>query len=89
MRALRNLAKQKRMLADQARRVEQDERRLVRQLAHVLPSLGYRLLTAPAVAPKRLRCPKCPRNFAHPHHLARHVSAMHRRRRRSVGRRKR
>src|SRR5215469_6851761 len=55
MRSLRNLAKQKRMLADQAQRVEQDERRLVRQLAQVLARLGYRLLVAPAVGPKRLR----------------------------------
>jgi len=55
MRSLRNLAKQKRMLADQARRVEQDERQLVRQLAQVLPRLGYRLVAAPVVGPKRLR----------------------------------
>ena len=92
MRSLRKLARQKQSIAVQARRIERDERRLLRQLEDVLPSLGYRLLATSRAAggkPKRLRCPQCPRRFAHPLPLARHVSATHRPKRRSPGRRKR
>ena len=69
------------------------ERELISNLNRVLPGIGYRIVpialrgrTSPS-APRRARlarptdkplaCPRCPRTFAHPLHLGRHMSATH------------
>jgi uncharacterized C2H2 Zn-finger protein len=85
---LKKLARQKHGLKDRERLVATEERRLVKNLSRVLPSIGYRLVPVSGAAPKvgamtgarrikRLRCPKCDRRFAHPLPLARHLSATH------------
>ena len=86
--SLKKLARAKTEHQEKGRLVERIERRLLEQFNRMLPSIGYRLvpLTAPqpqSAAPngtgraKRLQCPTCERRFAHPMHLARHMSATH------------
>src|SRR5262245_24196291 len=69
------------------------ERELVSNLNRVLPGIGYRVVpmganiqtsrnagrTGRPMRPqaKPLQCPQCPRTFAHPLHLGRHLSATH------------
>jgi hypothetical protein len=69
------------------------ERELISNLNRVLPDMGYRVVPIDAQASKsesRVRrgrlirprgkplvCPQCPRTFAHPLHLGRHMSATH------------
>ena len=90
--SLQLLATQKRGLADKERQLKQTERRVIDSLGRLLSSLGYRLVgvnggaartTSARVdgraAPKRIRCPECDRRFGRPLHLARHMSAKHRR----------
>ena len=68
--------------------VAKTERRLVEDLGHLLPTIGYRLVAlsqakmAGSMANgsrrvKRLKCPKCDRRFAHPLPMARHLKATH------------
>ena len=86
--SLKKLAREKQGLRHKGQLVAKTERRLVEDLGHLLPTIGYRLLPLPAAKlkgmmgdgprrVKRLRCPKCPRRFAHPLPLARHLSATH------------
>lgn len=85
--SLKRLARQKRGLRETGRALADTERRLVQRLTHVLPSIGYRLVslgggqqrggTVLSGRRKRLRCPKCDRRFAHPLPLSRHLSATH------------
>jgi uncharacterized C2H2 Zn-finger protein len=61
---------------------------MIDSLRNLLPQMGYRVIPAagsgrsgalvPTVLkPKRLRCPKCERRFAHPLPMARHLKATH------------
>jgi hypothetical protein len=84
--SLQSLARQKQSLMKR-------ERKLMATLNRLLPRLGYRIVTPAlrdgagrrSVRPRRtmtsrrssLACPHCDRRFAHPLHLGRHVSAMH------------
>ena len=87
---LRKLARDKRTMREKERLLARTERRLVEHLGRVLSRAGYGLLPAAggkrAAAktttnyrgkPKRLRCPKCSRRFSHPLPMARHMSATH------------
>ena len=86
--SLRKLAREKQMLHHTERRVVADERRLFEQLRRAVALLGYHLTDGrsrmqadgPRTAPrrKRLKCPRCNRRFSHRLPMARHVSAMHR-----------
>ena len=86
--SLRKLAREKQTLYQTERRVVADERRLFEQLRRAVSLLGYRLTdgrsrrqaVGPRTAPRRrrLKCPRCNRRFSHPLPMARHVSAMHR-----------
>lgn len=69
------------------------ERELISNLNRVLPGIGYRVVAIAAKVQrakgagriarpmrpgaKPLSCPQCPRTFAHPLHLGRHMSATH------------
>jgi hypothetical protein len=69
------------------------ERELISNLNRVLPGIGYKVISIAAggqndhrrsrrgrlLRPvgKPLPCPQCPRTFAHPLHLGRHMSATH------------
>jgi hypothetical protein len=70
--------------------VANKERELITGLNRVLPGIGYRVVPSgpgerrplPSSRPARpaskaLSCPHCPRTFAHPLHLGRHMSATH------------
>lgn len=70
--------------------VANKERDLIENLNRLLPDMGYHVVPiapgAPGSAPtaprsrqsgKPLACPHCPRTFAQPLHLGRHVSATH------------
>jgi hypothetical protein len=85
--SLQSLTTQKQLLMKR-------EQKLIATLNRLLPRLGYRIVTAAlsdgvgrrSAQPRRtmtsrrksLACPHCDRRFAHPLHLGRHVSAMHR-----------
>ena len=71
------------------------EKELIDNLNRVLPDMGYRVVPMGSTgrrssrpsgtvreADKTLSCPHCPRRFAHPLHLGRHVGAMHREKKR-------
>lgn len=89
--SLKTLARQRQVINEKERQVEQVERRFIENLGRLLTPLGYRLLPlngqatksgrasgmsrTPAI--KRLRCPHCDRRFARPLHLGRHLSAAH------------
>jgi hypothetical protein len=89
--SLKTLARQRQVIKEKERQVEQVERRLIENLGRLLTPFGYRLRPlngrasksgrspgangAPLV--KRLRCPHCERRFARPLHLGRHLSAAH------------
>lgn len=67
------------------------EKSLIDQLNRALRGIGYQVVpkaaSAPRAAtrqtgtrragPRTLQCPHCPRKFAQPAHLGRHVSAKH------------
>ena len=65
------------------------ERQMIESLRQLLPRMGYRVVPAAGAhgrfaatvssmhKPKRLRCPKCDRRFAHPLPMARHLKATH------------
>jgi hypothetical protein len=54
------------------------ERRFLKQLRRALPNgLGRPTKMAAASTRRTLKCPKCPRRFARPVHLGRHLSATH------------
>jgi len=86
--SLKRLAREKQGLRHRGQMVAKTERRLVEDLGHLLPTIGYRLvpLSAAKLAGsmadgsrrvKRLKCPKCDRRFAHPLPMARHMKATH------------
>ena len=86
--SLKRLAREKQGLRHRGQMVAKTERRLVEDLGHLLPTIGYRLvpLSAAKLAGsmadgsrrvKRLKCPKCDRRFAHPLPMARHLKATH------------
>src|SRR5262245_55859205 len=86
--SLRKLAREKQGLRHRGQLVAKTERRLVEDLGHLLPTVGYRLVPLSAAKlkgvagdgirrVKRLRCPKCDRRFAHPLPMARHLAATH------------
>ena len=86
--SLKRLAREKQGLRHKGLAVAKTERRLVEDLGHLLPTIGYRLVPLSAVKMagamgdgsrrvKRLRCPKCDRRFAHPLPMARHMTATH------------
>ena len=86
--SLKRLAREKQGLRHRGQAVAKTERRLVEDLGHLLPTIGYRLVPLSGVKlagtmgdgsrrVKRLRCPKCDRRFAHPLPMARHLSATH------------
>ena len=81
------LLREKHSLSTKANQLARTERRLVEKLSRALSQSGYRVVPLGAgVAsrgavkpgrPKRLRCPKCERMFAHPLPMARHLKATH------------
>jgi len=86
--SLRRLAREKQGLRHRGQMVAKTERRLVEDLGHLLPTIGYRLVPLSSVKMagvlangsrrvKRLKCPKCDRRFAHPLPMARHLAATH------------
>jgi len=86
--SLRRLAREKQGLRHRGQIVAKTERRLVEDLGHLLPTIGYRLVPLSGVKmggamangsrrAKRLKCPKCDRRFAHPLPMARHLAATH------------
>ena len=89
--SLKTLARQRQVIKDKERQVDQVERRFIENLGRLLTPLGYRLLPSNGQATKsgrasgvsstpairRLRCPHCDRRFARPLHLGRHLSAAH------------
>jgi len=86
--SLKRLAREKQGLRHRGQLVAKTERRLVEDLGHLLPTIGYRLVPlsqakmAGSMANgsrrmKRLKCPKCDRRFAHPLPMARHLKATH------------
>ena len=85
--SLKRLAREKQGLRHRGQVVAKTERRLVEDLGHLLPTIGYRLVPLSAAKMgtmadgsrrvKRLRCPKCDRRFAHPLPMARHLAATH------------
>jgi hypothetical protein len=89
--SLKTLARQRQVIKEKERQVEQVERRFLENLGRLLTPLGYRLLPVDGRATKsgrplganstplikRLRCPHCDRRFARPLHLGRHLSAAH------------
>jgi uncharacterized C2H2 Zn-finger protein len=88
MTSLKKLARAQQGLRHKGQLVAKTERRLVDDLGHLLPTIGYCLVPMPSPKlkgmmgdgtrrVKRLRCPKCDRRFAHPLPMARHLSATH------------
>jgi hypothetical protein len=91
--SLKTLARQRQVIKEKERQVEQVERRFLENLGRLLTPLGYRLIpvngratksgrslgasSTPSPLIKRLRCPHCDRRFARPLHLGRHLSAAH------------
>jgi uncharacterized C2H2 Zn-finger protein len=84
------LVREKEALRTKERRLARRETQMIDSLRQLLPRMGYRLVTSDGPRrlrrsgavigsgkPKRLRCPKCERRFAHPLPLARHLSATH------------
>ena len=60
------------------KRLARDQQRVIAQLQRLLPILnGTPKAAIAAKAPKRLRCPRCDRRFAHPMNLGRHLQATH------------
>jgi len=85
---LERLVRDRRALQVREQRHARQEQQMIDSLRHLLPQMGYRVIPAggpgrpgAAVAtvlkPKRLRCPKCERRFAHPLPMARHLKATH------------
>src|SRR5262249_60195742 len=86
--SLKRLAREKQGLRHRGQLVAKTERRLVEDLGHLLPTIGYRLVPlsqakmAGSMANgsrrmKRLKCPKCDRRIAHPLPLGRPLQATH------------
>src|SRR5215467_9649211 len=84
-----NLLSTLRSLAKDKLSVKRRENELLATLNRLLPSIGYKVVLTRAngiegstsqsvAARKSIACPHCDRSFAHPLHLGRHVSAMHR-----------
>jgi uncharacterized C2H2 Zn-finger protein len=88
---LNKLAREKRGISEKEREVARTERRVIDHIGRLLSGAGYRLVpvegdhrnearpatTTHRARVKRLRCPKCDRQFAHPLPMARHMSATH------------
>jgi uncharacterized C2H2 Zn-finger protein len=53
------------------------ERRLFKELSRTRPNDAKASSTPRGRARRILKCPKCPRRFARPVHLGRHLSATH------------
>jgi uncharacterized C2H2 Zn-finger protein len=89
VKVLEQLVRDRKALQAKEQRHAQRERQMIDSLRQLLPRMGYRLVaaigghprfaaTAPGTQkPKRLRCPKCDRRFAHPLPMARHLKATH------------
>src|SRR5262245_8783236 len=97
LRSLHKLAQARLSLEAMGEKVVTRERRLMDALGQLLSRSGYRVVSVNgaesrrgnSVARKRklaktLKCPKCTRRFSLPMHVARHVSAMHGSKKRSV-----
>jgi hypothetical protein len=84
------------MLAAEKKAIMQRQSALVASLNRLLPTIGYRVVPVGPEAATRARsrltpratkpltCPKCQRMFALPLHLGRHLSVMHKGKRRST-----
>ena len=79
----------KHRLADQERRLVKDIGQALSDVGYRLVPLdgprdapkngSGRAVARKPLLPKTLKCPKCERRFSRPPHVARHMSAMHRR----------
>jgi uncharacterized C2H2 Zn-finger protein len=94
LKSLNALVRQKRSLTAQARTVAKTETQLMDHLSRALSPVGYRVVPASGPqsrsarlaarngtsgAPKRLKCPRCDRRFAHALPMSRHIAATHKR----------
>jgi hypothetical protein len=89
--AFRRITKQRQALKSMERRLADREHELVADIGRALSDLGYRLMpleedkttrrraARKSVVRHDLQCPKCDRRFSFVMHVARHMSAMHRR----------
>ena len=93
------ITKQREALKSIERRLTDRERTLVTDIGRALSGFGYRFtrldeatVTAPGRGNRKrpmrqdLKCPKCKRRFFFQMHVARHMNAMHRRKRRDTQR---
>jgi hypothetical protein len=80
------LTREKHALGQRAEQLAKTERRLMGTLGRALATIGYRVVplngrahaaSRVSGAPKRLKCPKCDRRFAHPLPMSRHLAATH------------
>ena len=99
LRSLHMLTKKRRSLKAMERRLAEGERKVMDGLSRVLSDSGYRVVAVNGQSTKvvgatgrrrrlsrqNLKCPKCGRRFSFTMHLARHINAMHTRKKRSVG----
>jgi len=90
--SLEQVFKERLDLTHREKKLADLERRIIQEMGRVLPSLGYRIVSANGRASKRpsllirkrsldkdksLKCPRCDRHFSLKMHVARHLSAIH------------
>jgi hypothetical protein len=87
--SLKLLAEERRGLEGKERQLKRLEMQFVGNLGRLLSKAGYRLVpmngqmprhsstSAGGTTVKRIHCPHCDRRFGRPLHLARHMSAIH------------
>ena len=91
---IRGLAQSVRSFLAERQALAARERQLIDDLNRLLPEIGYEVVPSNGRKPaahapgrrdaKPLECKQCGRRFAQPLHLGRHVSAAHRRKKKSA-----